>query len=205
MTAKRRRILEFIADQQRARGYPPSVREIAEAVGLSSTSTVHAHLQVLQREGYLRRDPSKPRALEVRWQRSASPSVPMQPVRHVPLVGDVAAGTDVLAEEHVEELLPLPADLTGSGRLFALRVRGDSMTGAGIFDGDTVVVRSQPDAEPGEIVVAGIPGGEATVKTLGPRGAQVVLLPANDRYEPIVVQADEAVIYGRVVSLLRRL
>jgi repressor LexA len=123
----------------------------------------------------------------------------------VPVVGQVAAGTGVLAELHPEELLDLPESLTGRGTVFGLRVRGDSMVEAGILDGDVVVVRQQPTAEPGEIVVAGLPGEEATVKIYRPRRQQVVLEPANPNYEPIVLRPDEVVIYGKVVSLLRRL
>ena len=118
----------------RDRGYPPSVREIGEAVGLTSPSTVHSHLNTLERLGYLRRDPTKPRAIEVRWDSSSDAAIERRPTRHVPLVGDVAAGTDVLAQENVEELLPLPADFTGDGDLFMLRVRGDSMIDAGILE-----------------------------------------------------------------------
>src|SRR3954452_19880690 len=165
LTGKRREILEFIAEQLQARGFPPSVREIGEAVGLTSSSTVHAHLATLQRQGYLRRDPTKPRAIEVRWDPSSGAhSIDRRPVRHVPLVGDVAAGTDVLAQENVEELFPLPEDFTGTGGdLFMLRVRGDSMIGVGIMDGDFVVAKAQSTADNGDIVVAGIPGDEATV------------------------------------------
>ena len=168
LTGKRLEILEFIGDSLREQGYPPSVREIGEAVGLTSSSTVHAHLAVLQREGYLRRDPTKPRAMEVRFDPSSRAAMAASPVRHVPLLGDVAAGTGVLASENVEELLPLPEDFTGSGSVFMLRVRGESMIEAGIFDGDFVVVRQQPDADNGDIVVAGIPGEEGTVKILRP-------------------------------------
>ena len=157
LTGKRLEILEFIGDSLREQGYPPSVREIGEAVGLTSSSTVHAHLAVLQREGYLRRDPTKPRAMEVRFDPSSRAAMAASPVRHVPLLGDVAAGTGVLASENVEELLPLPEDFTGSGSVFMLRVRGESMIEAGIFDGDYVVVRQQPDADNGDIVVAGHP------------------------------------------------
>ncbi|HUY30512.1 MAG TPA: transcriptional repressor LexA, partial [Acidimicrobiales bacterium] len=135
LTGKRRQILEFIAEQIRSRGYPPSVREIGEAVGLTSSSTVHTHLQVLQRQGYLRRDPTKPRAIVVSFEPASGAAIPLRPVAHVPLLGDVAAGTGVLAEQNVEEMLPLPADLTGPGQLFMLTVRGESMTGAGILDG----------------------------------------------------------------------
>ncbi|MGH9103466.1 MAG: transcriptional repressor LexA [Acidimicrobiales bacterium] len=204
-TGKRREILDFIAAQLRSRGYPPSVREIGQAVGLTSPSTVHAHLGTLQRQGYLRRDPSKPRAIEVRYDPSTGAALASRPVRHVPLVGDVAAGTDVLASENVEELLPLPEDFTGSGQLFALRVRGESMVGAGILDGDLVVVRSQPEARAGEVVVAGILDGEATVKTYSQKGGKVVLLPANAAFEPLVYDPAEVTIFGKVVTVLRRL
>lgn len=201
-------ILEFITAQMRDRGFPPSVREIGEAVGLQSPSTVHAHLATLQREGYLRRDPTKPRAIEVRWDpNSGSADVERRPVRHVPLVGTVAAGTDVLAEEHIEESLPLPADLTGDGDLFMLTVRGDSMIDKGIFDGDFVVVRSQSTAKNDEIVVAGIPGEEATVKTYRTDSSskQVILEPANERLDPMVFAPDEVTIFGKVVTVMRRL
>jgi repressor LexA len=187
------------------RGYPPSVREIGEAVGLTSPSTVHAHLAALQRRGYLRRDPTKPRAIEVRWDPNSDAVVERRPVRHVPLVGDVAAGTDVLAQENVEELLPLPVDFTGDGDLFMLRVRGDSMIEAGILDGDFVVCRSQTTADTGDIVVAGIPGDEATVKTFTTDGDRVVLVPANPRLGPMEFAASEVKVFGRVVTVMRRL
>ena len=205
LAGKRRRILEFIAEQIRERGYPPSVREIGEAVGLTSPSTVHTHLQVLQREGYLKRDPTKPRAIIVSWEPSSGAAIRVRPVAHVPLVGHVAAGTGVLAEESVEELLPIPRDFTGSGELFMLKVRGDSMIEAGILDGDYVVVRRQPDAESGDIVVAAIGEDEATVKTLRKRRAKVVLVPANPAYSEIELAADQVLIYGKVVTVLRRL
>ena len=160
------------SERMRDRGYPPSVREIGEAVGLTSPSTVHTHLTTLQRLGFLRRDPTKPRAIEVRFDPASGAAVERRPVRHVPLVGDVAAGTDVLAQENVEEMLPVPADLTGDGDLFMLRVRGDSMIDAGILDGDFVVARAQTTADKGDIVVAGIPGEEATVKTFSRAGRQ---------------------------------
>jgi len=128
-----------------------------------------------------------------------------RPVRHVPLIGDVAAGTDVLAQENVEELLPLPADFTGDGDLFMLRVRGESMIDAGILDGDFVIAVQQRTAERGDIVVAGIPGDEATVKTYQPRGTNIVLVPANPTMEPMEFPADEVSIFGRVVTVIRRL
>ncbi|CAA9252768.1 MAG: SOS-response repressor and protease LexA [uncultured Acidimicrobiales bacterium] len=206
LTGKKRHILEFIEACLRDRGYPPSVREIGEAVGLTSSSTVHAHLGSLQKMGYLRRDPTKPRAMEVRFDVSSGAAVDKGRVRHVPLVGDVAAGTDVLAHENVEELLPLPEDFTGpDGTLFMLRVRGDSMIGAGILDGDHVVVRQQTTADKGDIIVAGIPGEEATVKTFTKKGQKIVLVPANERLSPMEFAADDVTIFGKVVTVLRRL
>jgi repressor LexA len=203
LTARQRQVLEFIDAEVRRRGYPPSVREIGEAVGLSSSSTVHAHLAALQDKGYLVRDPTKPRAIEVRFEPASGAAVDRRPVRHVPLVGDVAAGTGVLAAENVEEILPLPEDFTGRGQLFMLRVRGESMIEAGIFDGDYVVVRQQGTAEPGEIVVAGIPGEEATVKTLSRRRGKIVLKPANEAMDELVYDPDDVLIYGKVVTVLR--
>ncbi len=205
LTGKRQEILEYISESLRDKGYPPSVREIGEAVGLASSSTVHAHLALLQREGYLRRDPTKPRAIEVRYDPSSKAALAARPVRNVPLVGDVAAGTGVLASENVEELLPLPEDFTGRGSLFMLRVRGESMVDAGIFDGDFVVVRQQPDAENGDVVVAGIPGDEATVKKFGRRRGKIVLNPANSTMSPIELDPADVTIYGKVVTVLRRL
>jgi repressor LexA len=205
LTGKRREILDFIAAQLRERGYPPSVREIGEAVGLTSSSTVHTHLTTLQRQGFLRRDPTKPRAIEVRYDTNSGLAIERRPARHIPLVGTVAAGTDVLAEENIEELLPLPEDFTGEGQLFMLQVRGESMIDAGILDGDYVVVRQQQEADKGDVVVAGIPGGEATVKTFGRRGGKIVLTPANSTMAPMTFRPDEVQLYGKVVTVLRRL
>ena len=151
LSDRQRKILVYIEDCMRKRGYPPSVREIGEAVGLSSSATVHNHLATLQRLGYLHRDPTKPRALEVRFDAASGVAMERRPTRHVPLVGDVAAGINVLAQENVEELVPLPMDFTGDGDLFMLRVRGDSMVDAGILDGDFVVCRQQPVADNGDI------------------------------------------------------
>jgi repressor LexA len=205
LTGKRQEILEYIASCLRERGYPPSVREIGEAVGLASSATVHTHLAVLQREGYLQRDPTKPRAIQVRYDPSSKVAMAAGPVRHVPLVGEVAAGTGVLAQENVEEVLSLPERFTGTGSTFMLRVRGDSMIDAGIFDGDYVVVRQQPDAEAGDVVVAGIPDGEATVKTFGRRRGKVVLTPANPAFSPMEYDPEDVTVYGKVVTVLRRL
>jgi len=153
----------------------------------------------------LRRDPTKPRAIEVCYDPSSKVLADARPIRHVPLVGDVAAGTGVLAQENIEELYPLPEDFTGTGSLFMLRVRGDSMIDAGIVEGDYVVVRQQSDAEQGDIVIAGIPGDEATVKTFGTKDGKVVLTPANPRLVPMVFDPDEVTIFGKVVTVMRRL
>lgn len=205
LTRRQQQILDFIEQQMRDRGYPPSVREIGEAVGLTSPSSVHAHLATLQKLGFLVRDPTKPRAIEVRYDPNSGAAMERRPVCHVPLVGDVAAGTDVLAQENVTDIFPLPADLTGEGELFMLKVRGDSMIDAGILDGDFVVCRSQTTAEKGDIVVAGIPGEEGTVKTFSRKGNKVILLPANERLSPMEFDADEVSIFGRVVTVLRKL
>lgn len=205
LTGKRREILDFIAAQLRERGYPPSVREIGAAVGLASTSTVQAHLKTLQKQGYLKRDPTKPRAIEVRYDAASGTPIDRPAPRYVPLVGDVAAGTNVLASQNIEELVPLPEELTGTGNLFMLRVRGDSMLEAGILNGDFVVARQQPDAEPGDIVVAGIPGGEATIKTFSRKNGDIALLPANSSMQPMIFPASEVEVYGKVVTVLRRL
>lgn len=204
LTARQRQILDCIEESMRERGYPPSVREIGEVVGLTSPSTVHNHLATLQKRGYLRRDPSKPRAIEVRYDATSGGVVDRGQVRHVPLVGDVAAGTDVLAAENITETLPMPAALVGEGDLFMLKVRGDSMVDAGILDGDFLVARSQPDAERGDIVIAGIPGDEATVKTFLRKGSKIILRPANERLSDMELDPDDVSIYGKVVSVLRK-
>jgi len=205
LTDRQREILDFIERQMRERGYPPSVREIGDAVGLTSPSTVHSHLSSLQRMGFLRRDPSKPRAIEVRYDPGSGAPAERRPARHVPVVGDVAAGTNVLAQENIEELMPVPADLCGEGDLFMLRVRGESMVELGILDGDYVVARVQATANNGDVVVAGIPGEEGTVKTFTRRGNKVTLVPANAQLEPMVFPADDVHVYGKVVTVLRRL
>ncbi|SEP14871.1 transcriptional repressor LexA [Trujillonella endophytica] len=213
LTQRQRRVLEVIRDSIDRRGYPPSVREIGEAVGLSSASSVAHQLSVLQKKGWLRRDPNRPRALDVRLpgeipaaggvfapppvaEDSASPTP-----TYVPLVGRIAAGGPVLAEQAVEDVFPLPRELVGEGTLFMLRVAGDSMVEAAICDGDWVVVRQQPTAENGEIVAAMI-DGEATVKTYKRKDGHVWLMPHNPAYEPI--PGDDATVLGRVVTVLRR-
>ncbi len=227
---RQRSILEFIDVTQRERGYPPSVREICEEVNLRSPATVHRHLRVLEADGWIRRDPSRPRALIVRFDWQTRVKGERRPARHVPLIGNVTAGTDVLAQQNVEELVPLPEDFTGGGELFMLAVRDDSMIDAGICDGDYVVARHQLDAENGDIengdiengdiVVAGINGGPAvdsqqdtantegtasTVKRYQRSGDVIVLEPANADHRPIIRPADEVTIYGKVVTVIRRL
>ena len=204
ISARQREILDLILRTVRDRGYPPSVREIGEAVGLNSPSTVHSHLSALVKAGYPRRDPSKPRAIEVTAPGRAQPDLRRAPVRDVPLLGRIAAGSPILAEEDIEDILPLPTQIVGHDPVFMLRVRGDSMVGAGIFDGDLVVVRRQPDAEDGDIVAALIDGEEATVKRLRRGGGKVTLLPENPAYEPMVFTQGVQLL-GRVVAVVRRL
>lgn len=200
LTDRQRQVLEFIRNTVAGRGYPPSVREIGEALGLSSPSTVHSHLSSLVRAGYLRRDPTKPRAIEVVEPETSH--IHRSSTRDVPLVGRVAAGTPILAEEQIEEVLTLPTEFTGQGPVFMLQVRGDSMIEAGIFDGDYVVVRSQNTAENGQIVAALVDGEEATVKRFARRNGTVVLIPENPAYEEMVF-SDGVEILGRVVAVLR--
>jgi repressor LexA len=204
LTPRQRQVLEFVDAEVRHRGYPPSVREIGEAVGLSSSSTVHAHLAALQDKGYLTRDPTKPRAIEVRYDAESGAPVERRPVRHVPLVGDVAAGTGVLAEENVEETLPVPEDFTGDGQLFMVRVRGDSMIEAGILDGDTALIKRSEAAETGDIVVALIDDEEATLKRFRRRGASIALEPANTAYEVRILPPNRVRIQGKLVGLFRK-
>jgi repressor LexA len=217
LTPRQRRVLEVIRDAVERRGYPPSMREIGQAAGLASPSSVSHQLRVLETKGYIRRDPHRPRALEV-----LSPGDLAAPVRspaaevgyddtgsgdarptpsYVPLVGRIAAGGPVLAEQAVEEVFPMPRQLVGEGTLFMLRVAGDSMVDAAICDGDWVVVRQQPVAENGEIVAAMI-DGEATVKTYKRRDGSVWLMPHNPAYEPI--PGEQATILGRVVAVMRK-
>ena len=191
-------------EQIRERGYPPSVREIGEAVGLTSPSTVHTHLNTLQRLGYLRRDPTKPRAIEVRYDTNTGAVMERRPVRHVPLVGDVAAGTDVLAQENVEELLPVPVDFTGDGELFMLRVRGESMIELGILDGDFVVATQINHPQQRRHRRRRHPRRRGDDQDLQPHGAEVTLTPANSTMEPMTFTADHVEIYGKVVTVMRR-
>ena len=204
LSQRQQRILDCIRDAVATRGYPPSVREIGEAVGLRSPSSVHSQLASLERAGYLRRDPSRPRAIEVRADPDGVGSVPVAAPRQVPLVGEIAAGAPVVAEERVEDVYSLPKALVGDGTLFMLRVRGESMVQAGILPGDLVVVRQQPTVEQGELCAA-LLEGEATVKFFRRTGSgEVFLDPANDGYEPIAVPPEsQAAVLGKVVAVLR--
>lgn len=202
LSERQQQVLEYIRETAIDRGYPPSVREIGEAIGLSSPSSVHAHLSTLVEEGYLKRDPSKPRAIVVVDQSRPSEPVRSDRLRDVPLLGRIAAGTPILAAEHVEQVLPLPVDLVGNDPVFLLEVKGDSMTGAGILQGDLVAVRSQKEARNGEIVAALIDGEEATVKRFRREGDKVILESANPDYEPMVF-TDGVEIVGKVVSVFR--
>lgn len=213
LTPVRRRIVRVIGESMRNRGYSPSMREIGDAVGLASTSSVSHQLSVLQAKGYLIREPGRPRTMILRLpgQDDATMEASELPegVTEVPLVGRIAAGTPVLADELLEDVVPLPRMLVGNGDgLIMLKVAGDSMIGAAIADGDWVVVHRQPDAESGDIVAAmlesdGSSDGEATVKTLKKADGHTWLIPHNPAYSPIM--ADSAVIIGKVVSVLRRL
>jgi repressor LexA len=200
---RQRKILDFILGTVSSRGYPPSVREIADAVGLASPSTVHAHLEALQRKGYIRKDATKPRAIEISYAPGVGPASPRSEVRYIPLVGRIAAGSPTQALEEIEDVLPLPASVVGDGTFFMLRVKGESMINAGINDGDYVVIRKQDDATSGEIVAA-LLDDEATVKTLVRKDGRTILRPENDAFEPIEVTGDGRIM-GKVVALLRSL
>jgi repressor LexA len=197
VTDRQARILDYIRHVSRTRNYPPSVREIGEAVGLSSSSTVHNHLNQLERRGLIRRDPSKSRTVQLVQEARADDA--KRNVVSIPIVGNVAAGSPILAEQNIEDHIALSGDLAQDGWFF-LKVRGDSMVNAGILDGDLVLVRPQPSADNGQIVVA-LVEGEATVKRLDRRSGTIRLLPENDDYQPIV--APEAELVGLVKGVFR--
>jgi len=201
LTDRQRQILDFIRADIHRRGFPPSVREIGEAVGLSSSSTVHAHLAALEEKGFVRRDPSKPRALEVLDFRDPDLAIDYGQINVVPLVGQVAAGEPILAAENIEGTMSLPAEMAGEST-FILRVRGESMIEAGIFDGDYVVVQQQNTATNGQVVVAMI-GEEATVKRFFKESDRVRLQPENSAMEPIYSR--DVQILGVVVALFRKI
>jgi repressor LexA len=202
LTPMRRQILEFIMTCQRERSFPPTIREIGDHVGLKSPATVANHIDVLKAAGYIEKNPQQPRTLTVHLD-SDSPSLDHH-IRVVPFVGDVAAGTGVLATESSHELMSIPEQFAGRGDCFMLQVRGDSMVDAGILSGDFVVIERQKEARTGEIVLAGIPGDEATIKRFFPQGSRVVLKPENSSMEPLEFDASEVTVFGRVISVLRR-
>jgi repressor LexA len=213
LTWRQRKVLQVIRDSVQRRGYPPSMREIGEAVGLTSTSSVSYQLSTLQSKGYLRRDAGRPRTVEVRLPGhpavrpeteepdEAVLDIASQDTAYVPLIGRIAAGGPILAEQTIEDIFPLPKQLVGNGTLFLLKVVGDSMINAAIADGDWVVVRQQPVAENGDIVAAMI-DGEATVKTFKRADDHIWLMPHNPAYTPI--PGDDATILGKIVTVLRR-
>jgi len=209
LTQRQRLVLEYIHQSVSERGYPPSMREIGDAVGLTSPSSVKHQLASLERKGFIRRDPNRPRAIEVRLPDAAESAVDltdsgnaMPAAAYVPVVGRIAAGGPILAEQVVEDVFPLPKQLVGDGQLFMLKVVGDSMVDAAICDGDWVVVRQQPTAENGDVVAAML-DDEATVKTYKKRDGHIWLMPHNPDYEPIL--GDDAVIVGKVTAVLRSL
>lgn len=210
LTERQRTILEVIRASVTSRGYPPSIREIGDAVGLTSTSSVAHQLRTLERKGYLRRDPNRPRAVDVRGADEAAPPVltdvagsdVLPEPTFVPVLGRIAAGGPILAEEAVEDVFPLPRELVGEGSLFLLKVVGESMIDAAICDGDWVVVRQQNVADNGDIVAAMI-DGEATVKTFKRSAGQVWLMPHNPAFDPI--PGNDAAILGKVVTVIRKI
>lgn len=204
LTPMRRKILEYIVNCQRERNFPPTIREIAAHVGLNAPATVANHIEVLKKAGYIESNPKQPRTLTVHLDAAPITEIATAAnLRHVPLLGDVAAGTGVLAGESSHELITLPEQFAGRGESFMLRVRGESMIDVGILPGDYVVVQRETTASKGDIVVAGIPDGEATVKRFFPQGSRVVLKPENSTMEPLEFDAADVVVYGRVVSVLR--
>ncbi|WP_431682224.1 transcriptional repressor LexA [Kitasatospora sp. KL5] len=202
LTDRQRAVVAAIRDTVARRGYPPSMRELGEAVGLSSTSSVAHQIRRLEAKGVLYQDPRRPRAYRVRQDSAAEPRTRPTGTVDVPLVGRIAAGEPIPADQDIEDVLPMPRQLVGDGEVFALTVRGDSMTGAAIRDGDLVAVRRQPVAENGDIVAAMI-DGEATVKRLKSDGLRTWLIAHHPAYDPI--PAGNATILGRVVAVLRRL
>ncbi|PKM66351.1 MAG: transcriptional repressor LexA [Firmicutes bacterium HGW-Firmicutes-2] len=193
-------ILDFLKKEILSKGYPPSVREIGEAVGLKSTSTVHGHLERLEKKGIIRRDPTKPRAIEILDDEF---SVQRREILNVPILGRVAAGEPLLAVENIEEYFPLPVDYAPNQELFMLRVKGDSMINVGIFEGDLIIVQKQSTATNGDIVVA-LLEDSVTVKTYYRESDHIRLQPENDQLEPIRVYDDAIVIEGKVISLFRQ-
>jgi len=199
LTRRQEEILNFIKSEVQEKGYPPSVREIGKAVGLSSSSTVHAHLSQIEKKGYIRRDPTKPRAIELLEENFF---LSFRDISPVPVVGNVTAGQPILAEENIIEYFPLPRDFVKEDRIFMLSVEGDSMVNVGIFDGDYIAVRQQSTAVNGDIVVALI-DDEATVKRFYMENGQIRLQPENDYYEPLILNSVN--VLGKVIGLFRKM
>ena len=197
ISKKQQEILEYIKSQILQRGFPPAVREICEAVNLKSTSSVHSHLETLEKNGYIRRDPTKPRAIEILDDMF---NLTRREMVHVPIIGQVAAGEPILAQENIEDYWPVPADRMPNKQTFFLKVKGESMINAGIFNGDNVLVKKQPNAENGDIVVA-LVDDSATVKTFYKEDGYYRLQPENDTMDPIIV--DSCSILGKVIACLR--
>lgn len=197
ITAKQREILEFMKSQILAKGYPPSVREICEAVKLRSTSSVHAHLETLEKNGYIRRDPTKPRAIEITDDEFG---ITRRDMVNIPIIGTVAAGQPILASENIMDYFPVPVDMLPNKELFMLRVKGDSMVNMGIYEGDNIIVARQNTASNGEVVVA-LVDDSATVKRFYKENGHYRLQPENDSMEPIIVEQCEVI--GKVVGLIR--
>lgn len=197
ITAKQQEILDFMKSEILNKGYPPSVREICSAVNLKSTSSVHSHLSTLEKNGYIHRDPTKPRAIEIVDENF---NLSRREVANIPIIGTVAAGQPLLATENIEGYFPIPADLLSNKSTFMLRVKGNSMINAGIFDGDTIIVEQQNTAVNGDIVVA-LVEDSATVKTFYKEDGHIRLQPENDSMEPIIV--DDCIILGKTIGLLR--
>ena len=199
ITAKQKEILEYIKSEILKRGFPPAVREICEAVHLKSTSSVHSHLESLERKGYIRRDPTKPRAIEIL---DDSFQLLRKEMVNVPIVGKIAAGSPLLAVENIESYFPIPSEYLPNAQTFLLEVKGESMINAGIFNGDNVLVKKQPNAENGDIVVA-LVDDSATVKTFYHENGHIRLQPENDTMDPIVVEEKDVHILGKVIGVFR--
>lgn len=197
ITAKQQEILDFMKSEILNKGYPPSVREICSAVNLKSTSSVHSHLSTLEKNGYIHRDPTKPRAIEIVDENF---NLSRREIANIPIIGTVAAGQPLLASENIEGYFPIPADLLSNKSTFMLKVKGNSMINAGIFNGDTIIVEQQSTAVNGDIVVA-LVEDSATVKTFYKEDGHIRLQPENDSMEPIIV--DDCIILGKTIGLLR--
>lgn len=201
ISSRQKTILDFIKSEVKEKGYPPSVREIGEAVGLASSSTVHGHLERLEKKGYIRRDPTKPRAIEILDNDGKDNSE--SDIVKVPLIGKVTAGLPITAIENIEEYYPLPASMVKNGEVYMLTIQGDSMIEVGIYNGDYVIVRKQSTANNGEIVVAMTDEAEATVKRFYKEKNHIRLQPENSSMEPIIL--DNAVILGKVIGVIRQI